>query len=68
MLPATAQVSAAAFGCGSKMATGWLKGTVKAVNSGDVLVIVGAVKSGPPPEKTLTLSSLIAPRLVSHAP
>ncbi|KAH7296655.1 hypothetical protein KP509_26G032900 [Ceratopteris richardii] len=45
------------------MATQWLKGTVKAVPSGDSLVIMGNVASGPPPEKTITLSSLIAPRL-----
>ncbi|CAI5460517.1 unnamed protein product [Closterium sp. Yama58-4] len=45
------------------MATGWLRGRVKAVTSGDCLVIMGNVKSGPPPEKTLTLASLIAPKL-----
>eukprot|EP00850_Spirogloea_muscicola_P016978 SM000141S00922 [mRNA] locus=s141:240772:249829:- [translate_table: standard] len=49
-------------GAGS-MATGWLRGTVKAVPSGDSLVIMGAVKSGPPPEKIITLSSLMAPKL-----
>lgn len=47
------------------MATGWLKGTVKAVPSGDSLLIMGSVKGGPPPEKTITLAALIAPRLVS---
>lgn len=41
----------------------WLRGTVKAVPSGDSLLIMGNVQSGLPPEKTLTLSSLIAPRL-----
>ena len=46
------------------MATGWLRGTVKEVPSGDTLVIVGAVKSGVPPEKRITLSSLVTPRLV----
>mmetsp|Transcript_6774 Transcript_6774/g.14968 ORF Transcript_6774/g.14968 Transcript_6774/m.14968 type:complete len:971 (+) Transcript_6774:79-2991(+) len=45
------------------MATGWLRGTVKEVPSGDTLVIVGAVKAGPPPEKRITLSSLVAPKL-----
>ncbi|GJP63402.1 hypothetical protein CLOP_g20489 [Closterium sp. NIES-67] len=45
------------------MATGWLRGRVKAVTSGDCLVIMGNVKSGPPPEKTLTLASLIAPKM-----
>ncbi|PON97497.1 Nuclease domain-containing protein [Trema orientale] len=46
-------------------ATGWYRGRVKAVPSGDCLVIVAitANKPGPPPEKTITLSSLIAPRL-----
>eukprot|EP00232_Nephroselmis_pyriformis_P005379 CAMPEP_0182905222 /NCGR_PEP_ID=MMETSP0034_2-20130328/32774_1 /TAXON_ID=156128 /ORGANISM="Nephroselmis pyriformis, Strain CCMP717" /LENGTH=257 /DNA_ID=CAMNT_0025040587 /DNA_START=49 /DNA_END=819 /DNA_ORIENTATION=+ len=42
---------------------GWLRGVVKAVNSGDRLTIMGVVKSGPPPEKEITLSSLMAPRL-----
>ncbi|KAE9587364.1 hypothetical protein Lal_00004854 [Lupinus albus] len=45
--------------------TGWYKGRVKAVPSGDCLVIVAVASSkpGPLPEKTITLSSLIAPRL-----
>ena len=47
------------------MATGWLKGTVKAVPSGDSLLIMGSVKGGPPPEKTVTLAGLIAPKLVT---
>lgn len=47
------------------MSTGWLRGRVKAVTSGDCLVIVGNVKAGPPPEKTITLASLMAPKLVS---
>ncbi|KAJ7569603.1 hypothetical protein O6H91_01G085700 [Diphasiastrum complanatum] len=45
------------------MATGWLRGTVKAVPSGDSLLIMGNAKTGIPPEKTITLSSLIAPKL-----
>jgi staphylococcal nuclease domain-containing protein 1 len=47
-----------------KMA-GWLRGIVKEVVSGDTVVVVAATQ-GPavPPEKRLTLSSLIAPRLV----
>lgn len=45
------------------MATGWLRGTVKAVISGDCLLVMGNVKSGPPPEKQITLSSLMAPKL-----
>ena len=44
--------------------TGWLKGKVKAVPSGDSLVIMGNTKAEIPPEKTITLSSLVAPRLV----
>ncbi|KAH7521320.1 hypothetical protein FEM48_Zijuj07G0020500 [Ziziphus jujuba var. spinosa] len=46
-------------------ATGWYRGRVKSVSSGDCLVITAMVanKPGPPPEKTITLSSLIAPRL-----
>jgi staphylococcal nuclease domain-containing protein 1 len=44
-------------------ATGWLRGRVKAVPSGDSLVIMGSTKAEIPPEKTITLSSLIAPRL-----
>ena len=46
------------------MATGWLRGTVKEVVSGDTLVIMGPSRGGPPPEKRLTLASLIAPRMV----
>jgi hypothetical protein len=47
-------------------ATGWLRGKVKEVVSGDTVVVVAATQ-GPavPPEKRLTLSSLVAPRLVS---
>ncbi|KAJ6889111.1 ribonuclease TUDOR 1-like [Populus alba x Populus x berolinensis] len=46
-------------------ATGWYRGRVKAVPSGDSLVIMAVTSNrpGPPPEKTITLSSLIAPRL-----
>ncbi|KAJ3678211.1 hypothetical protein LUZ60_002014 [Juncus effusus] len=43
--------------------TGWLRGRVKAVPSGDSLVIMGNIKAEIPPEKTITLSSLMAPRL-----
>ncbi|THG23024.1 hypothetical protein TEA_004895 [Camellia sinensis var. sinensis] len=43
--------------------TGWLRGKVKVVPSGDSLVIMGSTKAEIPPEKTITLSSLIAPRL-----
>ncbi|VVB13566.1 unnamed protein product [Arabis nemorensis] len=43
----------------------WLKGRVKAVTSGDCLVITALSHSrpGPPPEKTITLSSLMAPKM-----
>ncbi|XP_021829362.1 ribonuclease TUDOR 1 [Prunus avium] len=46
-------------------ATGWYRGRVKAVPSGDSLVIMAltANKAGPPPERTITLSSLMAPKL-----
>ncbi|KAG9152435.1 hypothetical protein Leryth_015833 [Lithospermum erythrorhizon] len=44
-------------------ATGWLRGKVKAVTSGDCLVIMGSTKAEIPPEKTITLSSLVSPRL-----
>ena len=37
---------------------------VKEVPNGDTLVIVGNVASGPPPEKRITLASLVAPRMV----
>jgi staphylococcal nuclease domain-containing protein 1 len=47
------------------MATGWLRGVVKECPTGDTLIIVGNVKQGPPPEKRITLSSLIAPKTVS---
>lgn len=49
------------------MATGWLRGTVKEVVSGDTVVIMGPSRGGPPPEKRLTLASLIAPRMVGNA-
>eukprot|EP00201_Polytomella_parva_P016627 CAMPEP_0175065674 /NCGR_PEP_ID=MMETSP0052_2-20121109/16068_1 /TAXON_ID=51329 ORGANISM="Polytomella parva, Strain SAG 63-3" /NCGR_SAMPLE_ID=MMETSP0052_2 /ASSEMBLY_ACC=CAM_ASM_000194 /LENGTH=832 /DNA_ID=CAMNT_0016332259 /DNA_START=106 /DNA_END=2601 /DNA_ORIENTATION=- len=45
------------------MSSGWLRGVVKEVPSGDTLVISATVKSGVPPEKRITLSSLIAPKL-----
>ncbi|KAG2293229.1 hypothetical protein Bca52824_039898 [Brassica carinata] len=43
----------------------WFKGRVKAVTSGDCLVITALThnRAGPPPEKTITLSSLMAPKL-----
>lgn len=58
------QVSAASEMASAAAATGWLRGRVKAVSSGDCLVIMGSTKAEIPPEKTITLSSLIAPRLV----
>jgi staphylococcal nuclease domain-containing protein 1 len=42
----------------------WFKGIVKEVLSGDTLVIAAASKAGIPPEKRLTLSSLVAPKMV----
>ncbi|KAG5014400.1 hypothetical protein JHK82_020087 [Glycine max] len=46
-------------------ATGWYRGKVKAVPSGDCVVIMAMPtgKPGPLPEKSITLSSLMAPRL-----
>ncbi|KAG2565965.1 hypothetical protein PVAP13_7NG154200 [Panicum virgatum] len=45
-------------------ASGWINGKVKAVPSGDTLVIMGRAKAETlPPEKSITLSSIIAPRL-----
>ncbi|KAL2939573.1 Ribonuclease TUDOR 1 [Bienertia sinuspersici] len=42
----------------------WMRGKVKAVPSGDTLVIMGISKENVlPPEKTITLSHIIAPRL-----
>ena len=46
---------------------GWLKGQVKEVLSGDSVVIIGGVSKDSlavAPEKRITLSSLVAPRLV----
>ncbi|RLM74076.1 hypothetical protein C2845_PM15G07100 [Panicum miliaceum] len=48
-------------------ASGWIMGKVKAVPSGDTLVIMGSAKADMlPPEKSITLSSVIAPRLASR--
>uniref|UniRef100_A0ACD6A4E4 Uncharacterized protein n=1 Tax=Avena sativa TaxID=4498 RepID=A0ACD6A4E4_AVESA len=44
-------------------ASGWLRGKVKAVTSGDCLLIMGSTKAEIPPEKSITLSHLMAPRL-----
>ena len=46
----------------------WLNGMVKAVHSGDCLTIMSKVAHGPPPEKVVTLSSLVAPRLALNKP
>lgn len=41
-----------------------MHGLVKAVPSGDCVVVMGnAAQGGPPPEKTITLASLVAPRM-----
>lgn len=46
------------------MATGWMRGVVKEVPSGDTIIIsAGAGKPGAA-EKRLTLSSVVAPKLV----
>uniref|UniRef100_R7W5A3 Nuclease domain-containing protein 1 n=1 Tax=Aegilops tauschii TaxID=37682 RepID=R7W5A3_AEGTA len=44
-------------------ASGWLRGKVKAVTSGDCLLIMGSTKAEIPQEKSITLSHLMAPRL-----
>ncbi|XP_073036782.1 ribonuclease TUDOR 1-like [Primulina eburnea] len=41
----------------------WYRGRVKAVPSGDSLVIMGNSKAEIPPERSITLSSLMAPKL-----
>lgn len=47
----------------------WLHGIVKAVPSGDSLVLMGrTAQGGPPPEKLLQLASLVAPRLARRDP
>ncbi|KAL5215712.1 hypothetical protein ABZP36_007113 [Zizania latifolia] len=48
-------------------ATAWLRGRVKAVPSGDSVVIMGSSKSEIPPERSVTLSAIIAPRLARRA-
>jgi len=48
--------------------SGWLSGVVKAVNSGDCLTVMSQATKGPPPEKVITLSSLISPRLARQGP
>jgi hypothetical protein len=46
----------------------WHNGIVKAVHSGDCLTIMSKVANGPPPEKVVTLSSLLAPRVALNKP
>ena len=45
-------------------ASGWLRCKGKDVTSGDCLLIMGSTKAEIPPEKSITLSYLMAPRLV----
>ncbi|KDP22512.1 hypothetical protein JCGZ_26343 [Jatropha curcas] len=49
----------------AKGSTGWYSGKVKAVPSGDTLVLTAksSNRPGPPPERTISLSYLVAPRL-----
>jgi hypothetical protein len=43
----------------------WLRGVVKEVPSGDTVVVAAGAKPGQvPAEKRITLSSLVAPKLV----
>jgi len=44
-----------------------IKGVVKQIISGESIVIRGQPKGGPPPEKTITLSSIKAPKLAKRA-
>lgn len=46
------------FGTGSL-----LKGTVKQILSGDTVIVRGVPKGGPPPERTVGLSGITAPRI-----
>ena len=51
------------------MSGNYFKATVKEVSSGDSVTVVGGAKPGTiPAEKRLTLSSLIAPKLVRWGP
>ncbi|XP_054275181.1 staphylococcal nuclease domain-containing protein 1-like [Macrosteles quadrilineatus] len=43
------------------------RGVVKQIISGESIVIRGQPKGGPPPEKTITLSSIKAPKLAKRA-
>ncbi|KAJ4756132.1 Nuclease domain-containing protein 1 [Rhynchospora pubera] len=43
--------------------SGWLRGRVKAVPSGDCVVIMAIVQADLPLEKTITLASIMAPKL-----
>lgn len=36
---------------------------VKAVTSGDTVILQGRAQNGPPPERSLSLSSLLAPKV-----
>jgi staphylococcal nuclease domain-containing protein 1 len=44
--------------------TAWLRGRVKAVPSGDCVVIMAIGNTDLPLEKTITLASIMAPKLV----
>lgn len=44
--------------------TAWLRGRVKAVPSGDCIVIMAIGNTDLPLEKTITLASIMAPKLV----
>ncbi|XP_047316902.1 ribonuclease TUDOR 1 [Impatiens glandulifera] len=47
--------------------SGWIRGKVKAVQSGDSLLIMGSSNNAIPPERTLTLSSIKAPKLARRS-
>jgi hypothetical protein len=50
----------------ANMTQEWQEGVVKAVLSGDTVVIRGRPMQGPPPERTLCLANVVAPKLASR--
>ncbi|XP_053992683.1 staphylococcal nuclease domain-containing protein 1-like isoform X2 [Hylaeus volcanicus] len=43
----------------------WLYGTVAQVLSGDTILLVGTPKMGPPPERLVTISLIVAPKVAN---
>ena len=64
MAEQTSSGGAGVSGTSSGVGTGWLRGVVKHVPSGDRVVIMGVAKGGAiPPEKEIALAYVTAPRL-----